>query len=313
MKEKQKIIIAVLGVLFIVASIPVAIFLVEQRQEIRKEAAKPEEEGGIVRVSLSPSQGTLLTSSPLNLALNLNTEGRVISALAVRLYYNYSEEESPVQPVLTDRKPFVIVDPEKFACSVNTVTFSDGLAELSLGCAILDQNGFSSTTAVKIADFALNASSVPAINPVSVKFNPTLTQVVDKETNEDILLLPDGENGTLLGTYTVSSGGEAPTPTPTPVPGDSTPTPTPTPTVTPTPKPGTGGGEIPTSTPTPTATLTPVPATGGGGVEAPTSTPTPTTSSGSADEIPVTGIVENTIAFAIIGSFFLLLGLALIL
>jgi hypothetical protein len=297
MKEKQKIIVAVLGVLFIVLSIPVAIFLVNQRQEIRKEAAKPAEEGGIVKISLSPSQGNLSTSSPLNLSLNLNTEGKIISGVAIKLYYNYSGDEPLIKPVLTENKPFIIpvglLQNNSFSCPNNSFSFASGLAELSLGCAILSTEGFSSSTNVQLATLAFELLGSPASNSFSINFNPTISMVVDKATNQDILLLPDGDNGTLLGTYTIL--GLSPT---------STPIPTTTP--------GTGGLE-PTSTPTPKPTST-LSATNTPQVT--TNTPTPTSSVTTTDDgqdIPVSGIIENTILFLVLGSLLLLFGLALIL
>ncbi|MBU1031585.1 hypothetical protein KKE03_01530 [Patescibacteria group bacterium] len=309
MKEKQKIIVAVLGVLFIVASIPVAIFLVNQRQEIRKEAAKPESEGGIVKISLTPSESFFTTTNPLEVSLNLNTEGRVISGIAIRLYYNYSGEEPTVRPVLDGSRPFTVSPTIGFGCQVNTFTYEENVAEINLGCAIMDTAGYSNSVDTQLATLTFSASSAPA-DPVAINFHPTISNVLDKATNQDILLLPDAINGTLLGTYTVSDEGVAPTNTPTltPIPAE----PTNTPTLTPTPVPGSGGVDTPTNTPTLTPTLTPTPVPGSGGASASTNTPTLTVDVGGQD-VPVSGVIENTIVFIAIGSLFLLLGFALIL
>lgn len=230
MKGKRKIVVAVLGILFLAASVPVSIFLVNQRQEIRKEAAKPAEEGGVIRISLTPSgvplQSPFTILDPLQVSLNLNTEGRVISGIAIRLHYNYLGEEPEVRPVLEGSNPFTVSSNIGFGCQVNAFTYTEGLAEMSLGCVIVDAEGYSNSVDTQLATLTFAASSVPGINPLEVNFNPVVSNVIDKATNEDILLLPDGVTSTLLGTYNVSMPIPTPTPTNTPIP---TPTPTPTP------------------------------------------------------------------------------------
>ena len=295
----SRVIFALLVLLFVLVSIGGGIFLVKQRQEIRKKAAVPE---GEATVSLSPASGTYQVGQLFEVGIFFNTAGIPISAVAVRLTYPYSQT-TPVLEASNLQISSSLLSGGDWSCPVKTITADGGEVKIDVACVNTSPAGFSTSTETLLASFHLQASQVPQINPTVLSFDPSQSIITRKENGQDVLLIP-----TSTGSYTIA-GGQTPTVSPTPT-STEIPTPTlspqetatPTPpsdlTSTPTPTGGVGGLE-------PTLTLTPTPATLSG-----LTIPTPTATV-SPQELPETGLFAPTLWLLIGGGLFLLVPLLL--
>lgn len=228
-KPTVKTILAILVILVLVISIPVAVFLIRQRQEIREKAAVPT---GQATVSLSPTSATYNVGQSFSVSVSFNTANIAISAVAVRLTYPYSGTTPELTASDIQINPSLLAT-GSWSCPVKTITPSSGTVQIDIACVNTDINGYTSATDTQLASFSVVANQVPATNPTTLRFDPNLSVITQKSDGQDVLLIP-----TSTGSYTIS-GGAGPTPTPTP-------TPSPTPTG------GTGGGATATPTPTPT-------------------------------------------------------------
>lgn len=298
MQGKSKLILAILLILFIVASIPITVYLVRQRQELRRRAAVPE---GEATVSLTPETGTYQINQPFTISILFNTANIPISAIAIRITYSYSGTTPEVEASGIEINPTLLTTGD-WSCPVKTVTPSGGTVKIDIACVNTSIAGYSNSTDTLLATFDLVANQIPATNPITLSFDPSQSIITRKADGTDILLIPSS-----TGVYTIAGAGEA-SPTPTTPPGTPTPTPTtgaggwPTATPTPTPTPTT-----PPGTPTPTSYLTPTstPTTAIGGTL--TSTPT-----GTLEELPETGILTPTLIFLTSGGVLLLIAFLVI-
>ena len=266
MKKNLKILLIILGLFLVLASIIVTVFLVRQRQELRKKAAVPE---GEATVSLSPASIIKDVGAPFPIQISFNTNGVAISAITVRLNYAYSETTAPIEIEGNQIQiSSAISTSEDWSCPIKQTSSSGGRYYIDIACINTNTAGYTTTTDTPLASFNLVAAKVPEINPIILEFDPQQSIITKKADGQDTLLIP-----TSSGSYTISSElvcdlsflVAEPTTTPTPT-GTLTPTPTPTPTGTPTLTPTPTSSPTPTSTPTPTPTLPP----------AVTPTPTPT-------------------------------------
>jgi len=249
MRGKSKLILAILLILFLAASIPITIFLVRQRQEIRKRAAVPE---GEATVSLFPTTGTYQVNQSFSVSVNFNTANIPVSAIAVRITYPYTGTIPEVTASGIEINSSLLAS--DWGCPVKTIAPLGGTVNIDIACVNTGIAGFTTTTDTLLASFDLVANRIPTTNPITVSFDRTLSVITRKADGTDILLIP-----TSTGYYTFT--GEAP-PTPTPtsgVGGWPTPTPSPIPTLTPTPT----STLIAEATATPTVSPEEVPETGG--------------------------------------------------
>lgn len=285
MGKKLKTILAIVGLLVVISGIAATIVVIRQRQEIRKEAAVSEEEGGIATINISPETAQLNINEVLPVELKLNTQGVNISALAISLGYSFSESTPPVgASAIQMHPPFTTEN-----CPQREVQIDNANKKLNIKilCAILTPEGYSNNSDTLIASFSLTAQKIPEINPITLAFSPQDTIVTKKEEAKDVMLIPTSQ-----GTYTIigeetemvcelafTVGTVTPTPTATITPTATptvTPTPTPTGTATPTPTGTTTPQPTPTATVTPTSTPTPVATATPRPTATPTSTPIPT-------------------------------------
>ena len=308
MKPSVKTILAIIVILIVVVSIPVAVYLIRQRQEIREKAAVPT---GQATVSLSPTSATYDVGQSFNVGVSFNTANIAVSAVAVRLTYPYSGTTPELTASNIQINPSLLAT-GSWSCPVKTVNPASGTVQIDIACVNTDIDGFTSSTDTQLASFSLVANQVPASNPTTLRFDSNLSVITQKSDGQDVLLIP-----TSTGSYTISGGAQTPTPSPTTTQASPTPSATPTggigggATATPTPTPTGGAGVSGTATPTPTKTPTPTPTGGtGGGVATatPTKTPTPTPTSTSGEELPDSGISAPFVLFGFLGLLFLVVG-----
>lgn len=228
--------------LLITAAIFFTVYLVKQRQELRKKAVAE------TTLSLSAPSTTISQGDTINLEVIMATgdENRVISA---EVYLSY--DDSLFEGLSYDAGSFLPVVLQGGAVG-------SGQASIQLGSGTPEEGeepGVQGTGV--IATLRLKARSTGGAT-VSTNVEFTGSTRVLGSTEGGLTNILAGTSG-----ITVTITGEAP-PTPTPTSGEPTPT---SPPATPTPT-------RPPATPTPTSTLTPTPTSGGGGW--PTNTPTPT-------------------------------------
>lgn len=251
----MKKILVVLIILLILVSIPLTVYLVKQRQEIRKKAAPA------TTLALSPANVTRNVGETFSLDLVVNTAENAISA--AELYVIFDSNKLEGQSIMAGSfLPVVLVNGN----------ISGGLASITLGS---QPNEPKQGTGI-LATIAFKALALTEGTSTEVQFAAN-TQVAGIGEQGNVL------TGTTPASITILAA--EPTPTPTPTPGPTvTPTPTPPPGTTPTPTP------TPTPGPTATPTPSPTPTSGVGGQTTPTPTPTPI----SKTELPEAGIISPT-------------------
>jgi len=269
----SKKILIIIGILVILISIPLTIFLVKQRQELRMKAALA------TVLSLSPAAITKAVEETFNVDIVVNTNENSIVSADIDLTFNPnilealsisagSFFESPTEPTRLINNNL-----GKIQYSLFTMTAKQGAG--TLASIVFKGKG-------------------PGISQVTFDSTTTVGGIGETEA------LSRAEPGS----YVIAS---AATPTPTPTTGPTTtptqtPTPSPTsvPTMTPIPTPTSGTGGL-----GPTATPTPTPTTAAG--TTPTATPTV-----SSQQLPETGIVTPTFIFVGLGILILTSGLLLL-
>lgn len=228
----MKKILVVLIIFLILASIPLTVYLVKRRQELRKMAAPA------TTLSLSPSSITRNVGETFSLDVVVDTGENTISAAEIYVIFDSSKLEG--QSILAGNfLPVVLVNGN----------ISGGLASMTLGSQPNEpKQGRGTLTSITFRAVAATEGI-----PIEIRFGAN-TQVAGIEEQGNVL------TGTTLASVTILAAGPTltptpptgptvtPSPTPTSPPG-ATPTPTTAPTVTPTPP---LGGEPSTPTPTPT-------------------------------------------------------------
>jgi len=221
----NKRILSILILIFLLLSLPVAIWLVKRQQEIRMRAAPA------TTLAISPPSITKTVGDSFILQITVNTETN--SLVAADLDINFNPQVLEVTGISPGE---FFTSPTEASKTINN-TAGNILYALTSFTA---QPGSGN-----LASVVFNAKGV-GTSPLSFGSRTG----VYASGGENVL------QQTSPGTVNIASVA-TPTPTPTPAVGggeipSSTPTPTP---------PGQGGGTIPTSTPTPkpTATSTPIP------------------------------------------------------
>jgi len=270
----SKKILIIIGALILLISIPLTIFLVKQRQELRMKAAPA------TILSLTPATLTKAVAETFTVNIVVNTGENSIVSADIDLSF-----DPTVLEALSISAGSFFESPTEPTRLINNTT---GKINYSL-FTLTAKQGSGTLATITFKGKAAGVSQVA--------FDPTTTVGGIGET--------EALSRTEPGSYVIAS---AATPTPTPTTGPTiTPTQTPTPsptsvlTMTPTPTPtsGTGGlGPTAISTPTPTPTT----------VVRTTPTPTPTTS---PEELPETGNITPT--FILIGFGILVLTSGLLL
>jgi len=316
MNKKVKIIASVTVLILLLVSVPVAVYLVKQRQEIRKRAAPTTE------LSLGPSVSTVYQDDTFSVDVLIETGDNLFTAADITLTFDSSQLEvvdaSDILPGL------ITLVPASISVTPGQVRFA--------GYAASGQEAHNEVLASVYFHVLTNAS----LGSSAISFGSSTTVAGEDESGPSILA------GTTPTTVTIESSEPILTPTPT-----STPIPTPTPEgacleegeacgeaiseecceglscvildpedqsgicepseETPTPTPD--GGETPTPTSAPDGGETPTPTSAPGGDDSvPTSTPTTPIVPAQA-EVPEAGISSPTLLSLIGGGALLIFGL----
>lgn len=231
--------ILILGTLvLLLVSVPLGVYLVSQRQELRKKAVPA------TTLSLFPSTLSKDPNETFILEVKIDTGENQVTA--AELHLNFDPNKLEGQSISEGTFLPVRLVP-------GNINQTAGKASITLGSQPAEPKRGQGT----LAFITFKTKAVPGTTQVS--FDST-TQVAGIEEAGNVL------TGTSPASITIA-GGTTPTPTQTPT---ATPTPTIGPTATPTPKttptPGVGG-------PQPTATPTPKPTTQPGVTLTPTPTP----------------------------------------
>lgn len=278
-----KIILIILIVLIGLAGIGVGVYLVQQQQDIRDEAAVP---GGISEVFVTPSTKTAQAGDTFPVDISFSTGGETISAIAIQLQYSYTGAQPPVE--VTDiAVNSDLTSTSEWSFPVKKIEDLGGQIQIRIAAINLSTTGYSSSTDTKVATLNLKAN---APGTITMEFDPQESKITQKTTAEDILLIPVS-----TGVYTVNGevGGPADTPTPTVTGTSSGASPTATPQA--------GSSTSPTPTPSPasqSSTATPTRVSESGA----TNTPTP------VQELIEAGSTETTMVLAIAGLIFIVIG-----
>lgn len=252
-----KIILSIVGLIFLVAGAGVGVYLVQQQQLLQKKAVVP---GGTADILLSPQSQSANVGDTIPVDIRVNSNNIAVSTLNVRLMFpnddvlNYPVSIIPNQTLINDHQ-----------WRFDTNSYESG------GNIIIDISAFNTSIEGYTANGDVTYATIQLVGKgngtASLQFDPGNTLLLEKSTGNDIL--DDNQPAGLpTGTYSIG-GGTLPTNTPipqptsppaatnTPIPGQPTNTPVP-PTNTPEPTATTAPGQ-PTNTPGPAATATPGP------------------------------------------------------
>lgn len=272
----NKRILPIFILIFLLLSLPVAIWLVKRQQEIRMRAAPA------TTLTISPPSITKTVGDSFALQITVNTETN--SLVAADLDINFNPQILEVTGISPGE---FFTSPTEASKTINNTTGNILYALTSFTAQPGSGN---------LASVVFNAKGV-GTSPLSFGSRTG----VYASGGENVLQQTSPGTVNIAGVATPTPIPTSPpgtTPTPTTPPGaTNTPIPTSGPTSTPTPA-GQGGGTIPTSTPTPKPTATPTPST----ISGATSTPTPVA------VLPTTGGSKLTLFFSILGLTILIVG-----
>ncbi len=236
--QPRKIAVVLLIIAVAIGGFVSGLLLLQQRQDIREQAAVPH---GDAKVSISPQSGNFNVGDTINTSISFNTSGIAVSGIAVRLMYPFTGG-SPEVSVSGIRVNSALLSSGNWSCPVQNASQQGGNVIIEISCANISAAGFTSTTDTLLAQIDLRINRAPSA-ALEVKFDPALSVVTRKSDNQDILLIP-----TSSGKYTIAGAEETAAPTASPTPTIRT-TATPTTRTTATPRPsatvtsGIGGGE----------------------------------------------------------------------
>jgi hypothetical protein len=244
----RRVVFSLLGILILIGGVVAGVRLIQQRQELIKQAAVP---GGQAKVSLFPTSGMFNVGDTFPVSVYFNTSGVFISGITIRLTYPYSGVNPEVTSSNISINP-IIERSADWNCPTKLVSAEGGNVIIDIACANIGASGYSNNADTLLATFDMAVGRVPSVNPLILRFDTSQSIITQKSNGQDILNIPDPE--TARGVYTIS-GGVVPTntPTPTTIPGNL---PTATPTLAPTATMILTGTATPTLRPTSTPQIT---------------------------------------------------------
>lgn len=235
---KPKIIISALMFTLAFTGLIAAVFLSQQRQELRKKAATST---GTTAITLDPTSAELPVNQASTIKVFINTNNFQIDGVQFKLTLQ-GNAVAQIQPT-----PISGLNILTSTITDNVITFAAITAN--------PQVPFSTNQPSQIA-----AITITPAGAFTLTFDQSFSKIANHVAGKDILLIPTS------GTYTITIASSiettpTPNPTPTPPPGiGGQPTPTPSPTSTPTPKTLTKTTTKTTPSPTtPSPTATPIP------------------------------------------------------
>ena len=241
----KKIVVALLIIVVAVGGFVAGLFLLNERQELREEAAVPD---GVAEVSISPETDSLEIGDSVTTSVYFNPANIAVSGVAVRLTYPFTgiTPEIAVSDISINSS---LLSTGDWTCPTQNSVQQGGSIVIDIACANTSAAGFVANTNTLLANVTLKVDRAPQVSPLVVRFDPALSIITKKSDNSDILLIPVSS-----GSYEIAGAGvveETPAPTDSPEPtvtGAISPVPTAEVTVT----------ETPTATPTTKVTTTPI-------------------------------------------------------
>lgn len=192
-------ILLILGLLLVIAAIPATVYLLQQRQELRKEASTP---SGTVVVTLEPESGTFAVGDQVPFIFKFNPFGTSISGISVRLGYGYQETAAP----LTIDPKSISINTElttgNWICPVKQVKDEAGKYFVEIACANTSPQGFTASEQTLLASFTGRVQARPASGELTLEFDSAESIFTDTATMSDVLLTPSSK-----GVYTISGIG----------------------------------------------------------------------------------------------------------
>jgi flagellar basal body-associated protein FliL len=257
--ETKKIIVAILGTLFLLSGLGVGLILVRQNQQIKEKAATSV---GTVRLFLSPETKTVNIDQTFSVNILLDTAGRSISALTIDISYPYEGDSPPITVSDIQINSQLVID-GNWNFPIKTINTENKMTQIRIAGLNSSTQGYKTTGEETVATITFKALSQGSINP---SFNPTTTKATEKSTGEDILLVPSStgnyisQESTTTETNSLTSA-QTTNPSPTIVTKNS-PSPTRESTPSPTPKISSTNKATPISIKSPSPSLMPVPESG---------------------------------------------------
>jgi len=299
--HSKRIVFILITIVLAIVGIVGGVYLVKQRQEIRKKAApattiyfQPSTKGALVgeTVGLDIFVETG-TNTLYSLSLEINYDNTTLEAKSLTFTSFLPDQLRPVNLSLgkitssagTGKTGGVANPPVSGEQKIASISFkilgaSSGTT-ISFGPETTAYTGIGEDIGANLINRTIPATIIAQAQESTLTPTPTLAASTPTPTT-------GGIGGSSLPTSTPTS-----TPTPTSIPNSPTPIPTPT-------SGGTGGGLLPTSTPTSTPTIS-ADSIGTGGIAETTaiSTPTPT-----PQEPPVAGNLLPTLSLLALGNLF---------
>lgn len=279
MNKKIGLIIGAVVLLILIVGLPFAVKLVQERQNLQKQAAIP---GGSATVSLSAANtATVQEKTPVTVSIKTPQSPNGITIIKTTLSITSTGDSPLVSVTASDIENSLSSSLTYYDPIINT---SGSTVTITLQAAYV-KAGASGFLGAKDAftNFAVINLLANTAGTININLDMGSSEIRDKNGNLDILNDQAGGKSITIASGTVTN---TPTATVTPTTGTGTtatltPTRTASATITPTLTTGTTG----------TATVTPTPtATGRGGGTLPTSTPTPITST---DQVKLTSITSG--------------------
>lgn len=223
--KKRLIIFALITLIVLSAGVIAGIVLVRQPQDIREKAAVPT---GTAKLFITPETKTINAGDTFTATILFDTANIAISGLTVKLEYTYTGDAPPISATQIDINPDLVLD-SNWDFPYKNISEAGGKVNIEIAGLSASVDGYTTSGQENLATITFKGNHAGTIN---VTFNSTESVIAGKDSEQDILLIPQSS-----GAYTVS--GTQPTDTP-----ESTATPT------------------ASSSATPKATAPPVPSTG---------------------------------------------------
>lgn len=273
----KKIVVALLIIVVAIAGFVAGLFLLRQRQDLEDEAAV---EGGQATVSINPSEGDYKVGETITVGVYFNPANIAISSVSVKLAYPFTGVTPEVSVSSVEINPSFISSADWTCPQPTGQKLEASNVVINVACANTGSGGFTANSETLLANIMLSVERpVPLnINPLTLRFDASTSQVTRWGDNEDILLIPQS-----TGSYTITSTDAQTTSIPTPTGID-------------------GNGDDLTATPTRRATATPTRSVTTTLTTTTTLTVTPTTT----DTLPDAGVSYPTMVGVGFGAFILL-------
>lgn len=216
----KKVGIAFLIVLVGVSGFLVGLYLLQEQQDIREQAAVP---GGQATVSISPSSGDFEVGDNITAEVSFNTSGIPISGVAVRLLYPFSGI-SPEISVIRVQVDEDLLASGNWSCPTRNAFQQGGNVFIDVACANLSASGFVSNSNIKLATIEMRVNRLPSTNPLVLRFDPQQSVITRRNDNQDILLIPQSQGSYIVKALSSPTTVPSVTLVPTEVTMTSTPT-----------------------------------------------------------------------------------------